>query len=226
VGCSPCHIISLGYSPPSRCSKCNARVMTARSPMAMPEELQADRVRLRRHRVSDASGIAEAVTASVEELRRWMPWPTEESTDPDFQRQRLEAAVDLWEQGSDFSYVVVDDQERILGVMSLMARVGPRALEIGYWLRSDRTGRGIATSCVAALTKCALAGSGVDRVEIHCDEANIRSAAIPKRLGYRLDRIEDDEVAAPGEIGRSMVWIFPPDEQSATKPCWGQQDDA
>ena len=63
MGCSPRHIVSLGYSPPSRCSKCNARVMTARPPMAMPEELQADRVRLRRHRVSDASGIAEAVTS-------------------------------------------------------------------------------------------------------------------------------------------------------------------
>ena len=53
----------------------------------------------------------------------------------------------------------------------------------------------------------------MDRVEIHCDEANVRSAAIPERLGYRLDRIEDDEIATPGETGRSMIWITttPPD---------------
>ena len=44
-------------------------------------------------------------------------------------------------------------------------------------------------------------------MEIHCDEANVRSAAVPRRLGYRLDRIEDDEVTAPAETGRSMVWI-------------------
>ena len=51
---------------------------------------------------------------------------------------------------------------------------------------------------------------GLGRVEIHCDEANHRSAAIPRRLGYRLDRVEDDAIAAPGESGRSMVWVFPP----------------
>jgi RimJ/RimL family protein N-acetyltransferase len=50
------------------------------------------------------------------------------------------------------------------------------------------------------------------RVEIHCDEANVRSAAVPRRLGYRLDRIEDDRVSAPGDLGRSMIWVWPPDQ--------------
>jgi RimJ/RimL family protein N-acetyltransferase len=192
--------------------------MSLSFPARPPEELEAGRVRLRRHRVSDARGIAEAVALSLNELRPWMPWATDEATDPDFQRQRIEAAVGLWEQGAEFSYVVLGDPSPVLGVMSLMARLGPRALEIGYWLRSDWTGRGIATVCVAALTKAALACIGVDRVEIHCDEANVRSAAIPERLGYRLDRIEDDNISAPGEIGRSMIWIFPP-EQS---PSWAR----
>ncbi len=174
------------------------------------ELLDAGSVRLRRHRVADAEGIAEAVAASITELRPWMPWATDEATDVHFQRQRLESAVGQWEVGSDFSYVVLDDEDRILGVMSLMARIGPDALEIGYWLRSDFTGRGIATACVAALTKAALALPDVVNVEIHCDEANVRSAAIPQRLGYRLDRIEADEISAPGGIGRSMIWTFPP----------------
>lgn len=175
-----------------------------------PEMLEAGHVRLRRHRVSDAEGIAEAVAASMTELQPWMPWAAEEATDVSFQRQRLESAVGMWDDGSDFSYVVVDDEDRVLGVMSLMARIGPDALEVGYWLRSDSTGRGIATACAAALTKAALALPQIVRVEIHCDEANVRSAAIPQRLGYRLDRIDQDEIAAPGEIGRSMIWTFPP----------------
>jgi RimJ/RimL family protein N-acetyltransferase len=175
-----------------------------------PELLDAGNVRLRRHNVGDAEGITEAVVASIAELRPWMPWATEEATDVGFQRQRLESAVASWEAGSDFSYVVVDDEDRVLGVMSLMARIGPDALEIGYWLRSDFTGRGIATACVGALTKAALALPHVVAVEIHCDEANVRSAAIPRRLGYRLDRIDQDKITAPGEIGRLMIWMFPP----------------
>jgi len=45
-------------------------------------------------------------------------------------------------------------------------------------------------------------------VGIHCDEANIASTAIPVRLGYRLDRVQDDAPVAPSETGREMIWIF------------------
>jgi RimJ/RimL family protein N-acetyltransferase len=48
---------------------------------------------------------------------------------------------------------------------------------------------------------------GVTRVEIHCDEANIASNAIPRKLGYRLDRIDDHEPEAPGERGRRLIWV-------------------
>ena len=47
----------------------------------------------------------------------------------------------------------------------------------------------------------------MERVEIHCDQANHLSAAVPERLGYRLDRVEPDEIRAPGESGRSMIWV-------------------
>jgi len=35
----------------------------------------------------------------------------------------------------------------------------------------------------------------------------LASAAVPRRLGYRLERIEPDEVLAPAETGRSMIWV-------------------
>src|SRR4051812_25206233 len=152
-----------------------------------PEVLVVGHVELRRQRVNDAEGIADAVKASLPELKCWMPWATDEATDVGFQRRRLEATLSGWEDGADFSYVIVEDRH-VIGCMGLHGRIGPGALEIGYWLRSDCTGRGIATSCGRALTGAALELVGVERVEVHCDEANVRSAAIPRRLGYRLDR--------------------------------------
>jgi RimJ/RimL family protein N-acetyltransferase len=53
----------------------------------------------------------------------------------------------------------------------------------------------------------ALSLPGVTRVEIRCDVANLASASVPRRLGYRLDRVVDDRVTAPGETGRLMVWV-------------------
>ena len=83
-------------------------------------------------------------------------------------------------------------------------------MEIGYWVRSDHTGRGLATAAASALTSSALGLQGVSRVEIHCDAANLGSAAIPDKLGYRLDRVENRPPAAPGETARHMIWVFGP----------------
>ena len=42
---------------------------------------------------------------------------------------------------------------------------------------------------------------------IVCDEANLRSAAVPQRLGYTLDRVEARAPEAPGETGRMQIWV-------------------
>lgn len=139
-----------------------------------------------------------------------MPWATDQAADAEFQRRRIQDTLTCWDNGSLFLYALVVDGE-LVGTMGLHARVGVGGLEIGYWVRSDYTGRGIAGACAGALTSAALALPGISRVEIHCDEANLRSAAIPRRLGYRLDHIEAVEVTAPGETGRRMIWVFPRD---------------
>ena len=87
-------------------------------------------------------------------------------------------------------------------------RLGGGGLEIGYWLAPAATGRGLMTRIAGHLTDLALAFDGIERVEIHCDAANSKSAAIPERLGYRLDRIIDsDRPQAPGDTGRDMIWV-------------------
>ena len=95
----------------------------------------------------------------------------------------------------------------MLGGCGLHDRLGPQAREIGYWRRAGVEGRGIVTASVVALTEAAFTIPGTERVEIHCDEANTASAAVARRAGYRLDRIEDTPVRAPAELGRQQVWL-------------------
>jgi RimJ/RimL family protein N-acetyltransferase len=86
-------------------------------------------------------------------------------------------------------------------------RVGAGGLEIGYWVHVGCTGRGVATVAAAALTRAALALDGVARVEIRCDAANLRSAAIPRRIGFRLDRVEVRSPEEPGETDHHLIWV-------------------
>jgi RimJ/RimL family protein N-acetyltransferase len=159
---------------------------------------------LRRLRVADAAKVAGAVGDNLEHLRPWMPWAGKESADTRFQRRRLAEAEMQWSRG--------DDTERMLGAFGLTARRGPKTLEIGYWLRADATGFGLATRAVSALTDTAIEIPGIERVLVYCDEANHSSAAIPNRLGYHLDRIVAVPPEATAETGRQQEWVMRPAE--------------
>jgi RimJ/RimL family protein N-acetyltransferase len=177
-----------------------------------PEKIERDGVVLRRPRVDDTEAMDAAVAASLEHLRPWMPWADDDAISPGRRRAWLEQCDVGWRSGSDFAFLLLQpgqEGEQVVGGAGLHRRIGPHAIELGYWVHVDHIGRGVATAVAGALTEVALALPDVDRVEIHCDEANVRSAAVPRRLGYRLDRIEDDDVSAPAETGRSMVWIRP-----------------
>jgi len=175
-----------------------------------PERIPTDSgAVLRRARPSDAEAFAWAVRESLDHLAPWMPWATRASADPAMQRDRLVTADATWDDGSDYEFAILSPHEReLIGGCGLMRRVAPGGIEIGYWLHVTHTGRGHVTAAARALTETAWGLPDVERVEIHCDEANTRSAAVPARLGYRLDRVEDDEVSAPGEVGRSLIWVM------------------
>ena len=157
--------------------------------------------------VDDADAIARAVGESLEHLKPWMPWAGAQSADATFQRGRMRTQAQQRERAEEWQYGIFADGDALLGSIGLMTRRGPGTLEIGYWLHADAGNRGYATSAARALTNAGLGLAGIDRMIIVCDEANVRSAAIPKRLGYTLARVETRPPEAPGESGRTQIWI-------------------
>lgn len=175
-----------------------------------PERLRADGVELTRVRAVDGEDVAAAVRASFRHLSPWMGWATEEAADPAVHRARASEVEHQWDQGTEFGYVLrLVGAAPVVGMLGLHRRVGPGAADIGYWLHPGYIGRGYATSAVRVVTATALSLDDVARVEIHTDEANLASAAIPRRLGYRLDRVELRPPQAPAETGRLQIWVTP-----------------
>jgi RimJ/RimL family protein N-acetyltransferase len=166
---------------------------------------------LRQFTVDDADALARAVAESLEHLRPWMPWAAdEESADPKFQRARLARLAELSARHEEWQYgLFTAATPEVRGSFGLMTRRGPGTIEIGYFLHPEAAGRGHATRATAALTEAGRRVRGVERVLIFCDAANVRSAAIPRRLGFTLSRTEARAIEAPAESGTTLVWEWP-----------------
>jgi RimJ/RimL family protein N-acetyltransferase len=133
----------------------------------------------------DAAIVSDAIDSSLEHLRPWLPWAYDEPLTLDERVGLLRRFRGEFDLGRDQTFGVFDRDEReLLGGTGLHPRVGPSALEIGYWVRADRLREGLATEIAAALTQVAFLAQGVRRVEIHCDPRNVASAKVPARLGF------------------------------------------
>ncbi|MDX6386934.1 MAG: hypothetical protein QOD85_736 [Gaiellaceae bacterium] len=156
------------------------------SPAASPPyRIETPRLVVRCWEPEDAPLLKEAVDSSLEHLLPWMPWAR-------FEPQTLSEKVELarifrgnFDLDNDYVYGVFEpDESRALGGSGLHPRGGDGSLEIGYWIRADSIGKGLATELTAVLTRVGFEQCGLVRVDIQVDPANERSLAIPRKLGF------------------------------------------
>lgn len=172
----------------------------------IPERIVGpDGVLLRRWEPADAEALVAAVTRSAEHLRPWMEWMAHQPMSVAEQRRLIESWARDWAEGGDAVYGVFVGDE-VAGGTGLHRRLGPDGLEIGYWVGFGFTRRGLATLLSALLTDAAFELPEINCVQIRHDKANIRSAGVPRKLGFRLVKEVVDGVEAPGEIGVSCYW--------------------
>jgi ribosomal-protein-serine acetyltransferase len=175
----------------------------------MRAQLGSGEVTLRRWREMDATTLYEVVQESLEHLRPWMAWVAD-GYSMAAATEFVADTQDEWARGASFNYAIFVSG-RLAGAASLMARIGPGGLEIGYWLHPAYVGRGVATRTVSLLVTEAFR-TGANRVEIVTDVANFRSAAVPRRLGFtEVERRPPQEPVTPGEDGLDIIWRLTPD---------------
>ncbi|NUP29461.1 MAG: GNAT family N-acetyltransferase [Nocardia sp.] len=172
-----------------------------------PQRFDLGDLVVRRWETGDITAQLEAINASFEHLHPWMAWLPAPRT-ADEQRAYNDVASTNWPPpDGHFGYGIFDSDGVLLGAAGLHDQVGPATLEIGYWCHIAHTGRGVITRAAAALTEVALRLPGIEQVQIRCDAANERSAAVARRLGYRLERIVARAPSTPAESGHGLVFV-------------------
>jgi RimJ/RimL family protein N-acetyltransferase len=169
-----------------------------------------DRLVIRCWNPTDAPALQAAINDNLDHLRPFMPWVAYEPETLDDKVARLRRMRSQFDLDQDFVYGIFDADEReVVGGTGLHPRVGEGGLEIGYWIHRDRLGRGYATEAAGALTRVGFEVHRLARVEIHCAAINVRSAAVPKKLGYTLEcTLRARGVLGNGALTDQQFWTL------------------
>ena len=172
--------------------------------------IHTQRLVLRCWQPTDAPLLKAAIDANLEHLRPWLPWAQYEPTDLHRKIEHLRRCRGEFDLGQDFVYGMFDRAEtQVLGGTGLHTRAGAWAREIGYWVHKDHINQGLATEVTAALTKVAFLIDRVARIELHCDPNNVRSAAVPRKLGFCHEATLRHRTRTPaGQPRDTMVWTL------------------
>lgn len=173
--------------------------------MYPPEMVNAGEIVLKRWDSQWAEELATAVRASLKELTPFMPW-AHLTYDDESARTFLRSADEEWDKGISFGYGVFTTVGELVGACGLMTRIGPGALEIGYWIHSAYAGRGYATRAASALAQVGLSMPGVERIVIKHDAANPASGAVAAKAGFTEVGRGERTPEAPGESGIDVTW--------------------
>lgn len=122
-------------------------------------------------------------------LRQWLPWVDGTLAADDTQEficRSLEQfakgeslVAGIWYTGS------------LIGVVSFVGiNPGNRSAMIGYWLSPEHEGKGIMTRACKVLIDYGFRELGLNRIVIRAATENIRSQAVPQRLGFIREGVE------------------------------------
>ena len=171
--------------------------------MTPPYRIETERLVIRCYEPEDAPLLKEAIDSSLDHLRPWMPWARNEPQTLDEKVELLRSFRAQFDADENYPYGVFSaDESRQLGGAGLHPRGGEGSLEIGYFIRADSIGQGLATEVTAVLTRAGIEKCGLVRVDVQVEPENERSIRIPRKLGFTEEatlrrRLEPKEEGGP-----------------------------
>jgi ribosomal-protein-serine acetyltransferase len=176
-------------------------------PVPRPE-LENDRLLLQRFTRRDAATLDEGIRVSLPDLNQWLPWARLDYTSADttaFIRESVQAWKD--ERAWDYSIRLKEDPRRHLGNISFwtVSKLGKIA-EIGYWVRSDETSRGICTEAVELLLAETFNSMGYHKVVLRIAVGNDASDRVAEKLGFTREGVLREELLIRGNWVDHTLW--------------------
>jgi ribosomal-protein-serine acetyltransferase len=158
-----------------------------------------DRRSLRLYEEADAEELYEVTAANREYLARWMPWARDQSLEGT--REFIRTSRRQLAENQGFQLAITVDGRIVGGLGFHRLDWENRSTSIGYWIAEGAQGQGTVTEAVRALVNHAFTTWKMNRVEIRAGVENLRSRAIPTRLGF----VEEGVMRQAERVGDRVI---------------------
>lgn len=151
---------------------------------AVPRE--TSRLVLQPFRRKDVDPLVDAVRESLPELGRWLPWPHPAYGRLDATRF-VRDSIRSWREQRAFDFALRSHNDPVhhLGNISIWHTSRQfRTGEIGYWVRTEASGQGLATEATAAMVALGFGPLGMHRITLRIAVGNAPSVRVAEKLGF------------------------------------------
>jgi ribosomal-protein-serine acetyltransferase len=151
-----------------------------------------DEVSLRQLDVNDADALFQITDGNRDYLSKWLPW-VENTTSATDSKLFIETMLLRRLNGEEYGYGIEYDGA-LVGHISLMHVKDSQDPEIGYWVSSAASGRGVTTKAAARMSQFGCETLGLKKIIIRAKPDNIGSNTVAEKIGYtHVDTIPSDE---------------------------------
>ena len=156
----------------------------------MRTELANDVVKIRRYCADDIPLLFEAARESTNELSAWVSWCQPNYTVED-SRAFILSRETAWDQKTVFAFAVFDASSNLFlgGVGVNQINRNHNFANLGYWVRSSQTGRGVATAATILAAEFGFEDVGLNRIEILTATGNVASQRVAEKAGAKKEGI-------------------------------------
>jgi RimJ/RimL family protein N-acetyltransferase len=169
------------------------------------------RIAIRRFVPSDLGPFYAAIDESRAELGRWMAWMHDAYTIADT-REWLEKRDVEWDARRDYALIVVDAQRGdVLGAVALnQINHEQRIANLGYWTRTSRAGRGVASAAARLCARFGFDALGFGRAEIVAIRGNVASCRAAEKSGARFECYARNRLYLRGDWHEAAMYALVP----------------
>ena len=168
-------------------------------------------ITLRPYREEDADSLFEAARESIPEMTPWMPWCHRDYSIQE-SRDWITSCFENWDQGSAYGFAITDvSTSRYLGGCGLNGiHREPNIANLGYWVRTSATQKGVATAATLLLANFGINELKLNRIEIVVDVDNIASKRVAEKSGATREGILRNRLAQHGKPTDAVMFSLIP----------------